>query len=97
MSNSNVRLSRRSSQCLSGTTNAMNDNDIRAHILAATSVTPAEAVGLTTRMVRACWPGGAEDHYQPASLEWLRYWRPQRFAAEIPTCSCATGRCTVCN
>jgi hypothetical protein len=75
----------------------MNNNEIRAHIQAASTETAADVVGLTSRIIRTCWPGGPEDRTEPAALEWLRYWRPQRFAAELPACTCATGRCAVCN
>jgi hypothetical protein len=44
-----------------------------------------------------CWPGGAADRREPGALEWVRRWGPSRLTAEPLDCSCAGGRCAVCN
>jgi hypothetical protein len=69
----------------------MDQDDLRRHIEAATPL------GLTSRIVHACWPGGAEDRTDRAALHWVRRWRPERLGAALPACSCAAGRCPVCN
>jgi hypothetical protein len=47
--------------------------------------------------IDACWPGGPADRSEPAALEWVRRWRPDRTEATLPLCSCWAGRCPVCN
>jgi len=75
----------------------MPDEPIRNHIAALAARSPAETSQLTARMQRACWPGGAEDRTEPGALGWVRRWRPDRLGATLPACSCAGGRCAVCN
>ncbi len=48
-------------------------------------------------ILAACWPGGPADRAHPAAMSWLRHWHPTKAAANIPLCTCATGRCRVCN
>ena len=48
-------------------------------------------------LMDAQWPGGTADRVQPAALEWLRRWRPQRTRFAPPECACAAGRCVACN
>jgi hypothetical protein len=43
------------------------------------------------------WPGGMADRREPAALEWVRRWGPQRLTPEPLDCSCRQGRCAVCN
>jgi hypothetical protein len=66
----------------------MSIEPIRNHIEAIAS---ARDVG---RLLRA---GSPEDRTHPAALEWVRRWRPDRAGATLPGCSCAVGRCTLCN
>jgi hypothetical protein len=76
----------------------MTHDELRLHIAASvTASRPAELRGLTARIVSVCWPGGHQDRSNPAALAWLRHWRPQRVGAELPVCSCVSGRCAVCN
>jgi hypothetical protein len=37
------------------------------------------------------------DRSHPGALAWLRLWRPRGPAPILTACSCATGRCPVCN
>ena len=37
------------------------------------------------------------ERHDPVALEWLRRWSPQRVTFSTPTCTCAGGRCEVCN
>ena len=76
----------------------MTHDELRIHVAASVSAAePLALRGLTSRLISACWPGGVPDRTNPAARAWLRYWRPQRTGAELPVCSCASGRCTVCN
>ena len=37
------------------------------------------------------------DRHEPASQEWLRHWKPKPATFIAPPCTCAAGRCLVCN
>jgi hypothetical protein len=58
--------------------------------------THAETVVLTARLREACWPGG-DDRTDTLAREWLRRRGPKGTAPAPGGCSCATGRCGVCN
>jgi hypothetical protein len=64
------------------------DEPIRDHIEA---IATARDVG---RLLRG---GSPADRSHPAALEWVRRWRPDGAAAALPGCSCAAGRCALCN
>jgi len=49
------------------------------------------------RIVTTCWPGGTADRAEPVARGWLRHWRPATANLALPACSCAGGRCAVCN
>lgn len=71
------------------------DNDfIREQIERAAE---QERPATIARIVVKCWPGGTADRAEPVALGWLRLWRPDTAALVLPACSCAAGRCTVCN
>jgi hypothetical protein len=74
----------------------MHDDHIREHIAAVTARDAAATLTLIGRIQRACWPGGG-DRTEPSALRWLERWRPARAAGPVPLCSCAHGRCGVCN
>jgi hypothetical protein len=74
----------------------MND-DPRDHISDIDGRSHAETGRLVARMQRFCWPGGSSDRSEPGAIGWVRRWRPARFDAVIPVCSCAQGRCAMCN
>jgi hypothetical protein len=74
----------------------MDDNELRKHIEAVDRPSAGER-GFTARVLASFWPGGSEDRTNQAAREWVRRWRPQRAGTEIPTCSCAAGRCALCN
>jgi hypothetical protein len=39
----------------------------------------------------------ASDRHEPAAHEWLRRWTPKPATFIAPPCTCAAGRCLVCN
>ena len=39
----------------------------------------------------------ASDRHEPAAHEWLRRWTPKPAHFVSPACTCAAGRCLVCN
>jgi hypothetical protein len=60
------------------------------------SRTARETAALATHLSARCWPK-ASDASVPAALEWVRRWGPNRQTADPLDCSCALGRCAVCN
>jgi hypothetical protein len=49
-------------------------------------------------LMRGAWPGGHADRRDPAAVEWVRRWAPARAQRSfMDDCSCAAGRCAVCN
>jgi hypothetical protein len=59
--------------------------------------TDADKDRLASMLARHCWPGGFLDRHDPSDREQLRRWRPGGASPAMPSCSCARGRCTVCN
>ena len=39
----------------------------------------------------------ASDRHEPAAHEWLQHWKPKPATFIAPPCTCAAGRCLVCN
>jgi hypothetical protein len=76
----------------------MRDEDrIREHIAIVIARDEGETASLIRRFQRTCWPGGSGDRTEPSARRWLERWRPARAAGPVPACSCARGRCAVCN
>ncbi len=75
----------------------MPENPMHQHIASAASRSVSETRRLAERLLAQSWPGGAVDRTEPSARAWLKQWRPARFAASVPVCGCADGRCTVCN
>jgi hypothetical protein len=75
----------------------MDHEQLLTHILAVADRPEDRMRGLTEWIVASCWPGGLDDHAEPAALGWLRRWRPEGSGTELPTCRCSTGHCTICN
>jgi len=75
---------------------AMQHDEIRRHIESA-GRQGSEARLVAARVLHACWPGGFDDRTEPAALGWIRRWHPAKAGATVPVCSCASGRCAVCN
>jgi hypothetical protein len=67
------------------------------HIEAIAERSPSAGDRLATMLLLRSWPGGSADRTEPAALGWLRRWGPARMAEGALSCSCATGRCAVCN
>lgn len=74
----------------------MGSEELGVHVMIISAGGVAQARELTASIAVACWPGGSEDRIEPAALDRLRRWRP-RSATALPTCTCHTGRCPVCN
>jgi len=76
----------------------MRDEDrIREHIATVAARDEMETASLIRRIQHICWPGGSGDRTEPSACRWLERWRPARAAGPVPACSCAGGRCAVCN
>ena len=76
----------------------MRDEDrIREHIADVGARGEAETSFLSSRIQRACWPRGVGDRMEPYARRWRAHWRPARAAGPVPACSCARGRCLICN
>ena len=73
------------------------DPRIVAHIEAISARVESEAERLLSAMLRDCWPGGPVDRTDPEALDWVRRWGPRCAGPIPPACSCAAGRCLVCN
>jgi hypothetical protein len=56
-----------------------------------------QTAALGASLQRRCWPGGTADRSEPAALPWVRRWGPAQITPASPECSCAVGRCSVCN
>ena len=72
-----------------------NREAILSHIEAARK--PRESTQLAQRIRRHCWPGVHADRTAPAALDWVRRWGPRGVKPATQGCTCAHGRCTVCN
>ena len=70
---------------------------VAGHLALIALRTPAEAERLAGEAIARCWPGGIEDRLDPVAVEWLRRWTPRTLDAARIRCSCAHGRCTVCD
>jgi hypothetical protein len=73
-----------------------NRADVTALIASLAARGRAETAALATALRRGCWPGGG-DRTDATSREWLRRWGPRGVTPATPLCSCAAGRCSVCN
>ena len=59
--------------------------------------TPAQTSFIMAALVRGAWPGGVADRLEPGAVEWVRRWGPDGTLPNYADCSCAFGRCAVCN
>lgn len=75
----------------------MDREELRHHIASAAPRAGAESERLAALIISACWPGGPADRTERVALDWLRQWRPEQIAADLPACSCPTGHCVLCN
>lgn len=75
----------------------MDESLLHAMIRSVARRTDAEAHELARGLARRCWPVEPGDHDEPVAREWLRRWLPRPATIGRPACSCASGRCAVCN
>lgn len=73
------------------------DSRIAAHIMRIGERTSSETDNLVSAALRRSWPGGSADSSEPWAREWVRRWGPKRTVIPVLVCSCAQGRCGVCN
>jgi hypothetical protein len=73
------------------------DPEVVAHIESIWTRAQSDTDRLVTAMLRDCWPGGTGDRTETVALEWVRRWGPRRVGPIQSACSCAVGRCRVCN
>lgn len=73
------------------------DPGIATHIESLASRGEPDTDILLSAMLAFCWPGRSADRTEPTALEWLRRWGPKRGGVALPACSCADGRCRLCN
>lgn len=75
----------------------MDDDFIRQQIASLAGQDRRGQYATFGRILADCWPGGSSDRVVPIALSWLRHWRPAKVGAGLPVCTCAAGRCRVCN
>jgi hypothetical protein len=75
----------------------MDREELRHHIDAVAPGEGLTAERLASLIIGLCWPGGLADRTDRAAREWLTRWDPDAGAADVPRCSCSTGRCVLCN
>jgi hypothetical protein len=75
---------------------AMNEDPLHRRI-AETLVRPGEADPQLLALWNLCWPGGTADRVEPMAVQWIRRWQPEVLGAELPACTCRSGRCPICN
>jgi hypothetical protein len=75
----------------------MNPEELHQHLITIADPDPGRRRSLAAAIAADLWPGGTGDRTDPAALEWLPRWRPERGAPVPPGCSCPIGRCAVCN
>jgi hypothetical protein len=70
---------------------------IAALIETIASWTDADKDRLASTLGGHCWPGGPIDRQEPGRVQALRRWRPGGAKPALLACSCARGRCRICN
>jgi hypothetical protein len=68
-----------------------------AHIAAAGRRTSEDHERLAGILRGWCWPGGTEDTTEAVARRLVRSRGPARLSRVELECTCAQGRCTVCN
>lgn len=56
-----------------------------------------EAIAARRDVARLLGTVSGEERTEPVAREWVRRWGPGHLGAALPDCSCAAGRCVVCN
>jgi hypothetical protein len=73
----------------------MDLNELRRCIDTSSGPRPAQAHGLAVHLVAFCWPGGLRDGYEAGKRDGLP--RADLAVLPLPSCSCASGGCRLCN
>jgi hypothetical protein len=66
-------------------------------IEAIASRTEADSRRMASRLIGRSWPGDVADRRHAGAMEWLRRWGPGGPPPPADACTCAAGRCPVCN
>jgi hypothetical protein len=73
------------------------DFTLGPHVESIAARTHAEAERIARSLVGRSWPGGHHDRSERGAIDWVRRWTPRSVPLELVACSCAHGRCVVCN
>lgn len=73
----------------------MDHNELRHCIDTSFGRRPAHGRGLTPHLVAFCWPGGLDDGFEARARDRLPW--ADLAVLPLPSCSCASGRCRLCN
>jgi hypothetical protein len=71
---------------------------VAAHVEAIDTRSRHQTDWMTRTLLRDAWPGGHSDRHDRMAADWVRRWGPGRLRVPYAgDCSCAAGRCAVCN
>jgi hypothetical protein len=68
-----------------------------AHIAAFARRTSEDHDRLASELSTWCWPGGVADRTEADGRGWIRRAGPACLDSVVVECTCAQGRCTLCN
>jgi hypothetical protein len=75
----------------------MDRDELRRHIDSAAPGHPVHSRRIAWLILRACWPDKPEYHSERVALDLLLVSVPEPIVVRLPTCTCSTGHCVVCN
>jgi hypothetical protein len=75
----------------------MDRDELRRHIDSAAPGHRPDSRRIARLILRACLPDEPEYVTERVALDRLRHGDPEPIVVRLPTCSCSTGRCVVCN
>jgi hypothetical protein len=72
-------------------------DELRRHIASAAPGDRADSRRIAWLILRACWPVKPEYRTEGVAFDVLRRRESEPIVVRLPTCSCSTGHCVVCN